>query len=80
MFLIWNGEGSYKKHLEDMKIFRRFFDMQQTEEPELVKDMPVLFGVKPPQESGLIRSITDKKGKVIFVPIWEITPAKGIQN
>jgi hypothetical protein len=60
-----------------MKTFRQAHNNQQTEQ---FKDMPILFGVKPPQETGLIRSITDNKGKVIFVPVWKMTLARGSNN
>ncbi len=77
MILVWNNMNSFRRHLDDMKTFRQAHNSQQTEQ---FKDMPILIGVKPPQETGLIRSITDNKGKVIFVPVWKMTLARGSNN
>ena len=60
-----------------MKTFRETHKNRPTEQ---FKDMPILFNVKPPQEIGLINSLTDDKGKVIFVPVWKITLARGTNN
>jgi hypothetical protein len=80
MILVWQNMGSFKQHLEDMRFFRQSHDNGPTENLKIIKDMPVLCDIKLPTETGLIKSITNNKGKVIFVPIWEIKLAKGIQN
>ena len=77
MILVWNNMKSFQRHLEDMKTFRQTHKTQQTEQ---IKDMPILGIVNPPQETGLIKSITDNKGKIIFTPIWKITLARGSNN
>lgn len=77
MILAWNNISSYKQHQDDMKTFREIHKKKQTEQ---LRDMPALFKVRPPKESGLINNLTDKKGKVIFVPIWRMTLARGINN
>ena len=77
MILVWNNMNSFKRHLDDMKSFRQTHKNRQTEQ---LMDMPLLFNIKPPQETGVINSITDNKGKVIFVPIWKIALARGIYN
>ncbi len=77
MILVWNNMQSFKQHLEDMKTFRQTHQTRQTEQ---IKDMPILINVKPPQETGLIKNITDNKGKVIFVPMWKMTLARGSNN
>jgi hypothetical protein len=68
---------SFKQHLEDMKTFRQTHKTRQTEQ---IMDMPLLINVNPPQETGLIKNITDDKGKVIFVPIWKIALDRGLNN
>jgi len=77
MILIWNNMNSFRRHLEDMKTFRQAHNNRQTEQ---VKNMPILSDVKPPRETGLIKNITDNKGKVIFAPIWKISLARGSNN
>lgn len=77
MILVWNNMKSFNRHLEDMKTFRQTHKTRQTEQ---IKDMPILTNVKPPQETGLIKNITDNKGKVIFVPMWKMTLARGSNN
>lgn len=77
MILVWNNVKTFKQHIEDMKNFREAHTNRQTEQ---IKDMPELYLVKPPRETGLVNSLTDKKGKVIFVPIWKMSPARGTNN
>jgi hypothetical protein len=77
MILVWNNMNSFKRHLDDMKTFRQTHKSRQIEQ---LKDMPELFNVKPPQETGIIKSVTDKNGKAIFVSIWKIALARGINN
>lgn len=77
MILVWNNMKSFQRHLEEMKTFRQTHQTRQTEQ---IKNMPILVDVMPPQETGLIKSITDDKGKVIFAPIWKITLARGLNN
>ncbi len=80
MILVWNNMDSFKRHLEDMRAFRQSHNNWQMAEAKTFKDMPVLIDVKPPRETGLIESITDNQGKLIFVPIWKMKRAGGSQN
>jgi hypothetical protein len=50
------------------------------EDGNMLKDIPLLFDVQPPHETGLIRTITNAKGKIVFVPIWEMILPRGSQN
>lgn len=77
MILVWNNMNSFKRHLEDMKNFRQNHKSRPAEQ---FKDMPLLFNVKPPQETGLIKSITNDYGRVSFFPIWKIKLPRATNN
>jgi hypothetical protein len=81
MVLIWNDIKSFQRHLEDMKEFRQsHLDAAATEGLKLLKDMPIPFDSIPSCGTGIIKSFTDARGKIILVPIWKTTPPKGSQN
>jgi hypothetical protein len=80
MILVWNNMNSFKRHLEDMRLFRQGHNNMPTEEVKIFKDMPLLFNVKPPRETGIIRSLTNNKGITIFVPIRKMTLTRGSEN
>ena len=81
MVLIWNNLKSFQRHLENMKTFRQLhLDVTTTEGLKLLKDMPIWFDNIPSCETGIIKSFTDARGKIIFVPIWEIEIPRGSQN
>jgi hypothetical protein len=77
MILTWNNINSFKQHVDDMKTFRETHKNPQTEQ---LKDMPLLVTVKPPQETGLIKSLTDDNEKVIFITMKRITLTRGTNN
>ncbi|OGO17633.1 MAG: hypothetical protein A2Z15_01495 [Chloroflexi bacterium RBG_16_50_11] len=81
MILVWDNVKSFQRHLEDMRSFRHFHHINSpAAELKMMKDMPVPFNITPPHETGLIKSICDARGKIILVPIWQVTPARGLQN
>jgi hypothetical protein len=81
MILIWNDVHSFERHLEDMRLFRRSHnDIPPVVELKFFKDMPIPFDIEPPRETGIIKSFTDSRGKLILVPIWETTLPRGSQN
>ncbi|MGD0780706.1 MAG: hypothetical protein ABR954_08040 [Dehalococcoidales bacterium] len=86
MILVWNNINSFNRHLKDMRVFCQAHKNGQKWEPKItedvktLKDMGLLFDVQPPHEKGLIRSITDARGKIVFVPIWEMILPRGSQN
>ena len=77
MMVIRNNKNSFKRHVEDMKYFRQNHKSRPAEQFE---DMPQLLGVKLPQETGLIESISDDYGRVVFFPIWKIKLLQGTNN
>lgn len=81
MVLVWNATKFYQRHLEDMKTFRQsHLDVPVTEGLKLLKEIPLQFDNIPAGGTGIIKSLTDAKGKVIIVPIWKINPPRGSQN
>ena len=81
MVLVWNNIKSFQRHLEDMKSFRRtHLEAPPGEGLTLLKDMPIPFDIIPPCGTGIIKSFTDGRGKVILVPIWKTTLPRGSQN
>jgi len=81
MILVWDNIRSFQQHLEDMRLFQH----SHTPNPpvidlKMLKDMPMTFDVTPPRETGLIRSVYDSKGKLILVPIWQVSHSRGAQN
>ena len=81
MVIVWNDIKSFRRHLEDMKTFRQSHpDIAATEELKLLKEISLKFDNLPAGGTGIIKSLTDAKGKIIIVPIWRINPPKGSQN
>jgi hypothetical protein len=81
MVLVWNDIKSFQRHLEDMKVFRQaHLDSAPMEGLKLLKDMPIPFDATPSCGTGIIKSFTDTRGKVILVPIWKTTLPRGSQN
>jgi hypothetical protein len=80
MFPVWHNMDSFKRHVEDMKNFRQSHNNRPTEVSKITNDMPELFDVKPPRETGLIKSLNNDKGRLIFVPIWKISLPRGARN
>jgi hypothetical protein len=80
MILIWNNVNSFRRHLEEMRLFRESHYDEPIEASKMLKNLPVLFDVQPPHETGLINSLTDDKGRLIIVPIQKITLHRGSQN
>lgn len=77
MILVWNDVDSFKQHLEDMKNFRQHHNNLPTEQSE---DIALSLGVTPPQAADLIKSITNDRGRTIFVPIWSMKSARRTNN
>ncbi len=80
MILVSDNMNSFKQHHEEMRQFRESHHNVLMVSPKTLRDLPVIYGVRPPQETGLIRSLTNSQGKLVIVPIWKITLARGIQN
>jgi hypothetical protein len=54
MILVLNNMNSFQQHLEDMKNFRQNHKSRPAEQ---INDMPRLFDVRLPQETGLIKAL-----------------------
>jgi hypothetical protein len=81
MILVWNNIRSFQQHLEDMRLFRHAHSSNTPViDLKMLKDMPMTFDVVPPPETCLVRSIYDSKGKLMLVPIWQVTQSRGSQN
>ncbi len=80
MILVWNNVDSFKRHLQDMRSFHQAHYAIQKSDARMLKDMALLGDVRPPHETGFIKKITDIRGKIVFVPIWEMTLPRGSQN
>lgn len=80
MILIWNNINSFRQHLEEMRLFRESHIDEPMETAKEFKNMPILHDVKPPHETGLVKSLTDEKSRLAFVPIPKITLHRGSQN
>lgn len=80
MILVWNDTNAFREHLEDMRQFRQSHDSFMAMSLKALKNLPVQYAVKPPSETGLIKSLTNNKGNLIIVPIWKVNPVKGSQN
>ncbi len=80
MILMWDNIESFERHLETMLEFRKSHREVAASDMKALRDMPVPTNVRPPRETGLINEITDKNGQAIFVPMWQITPARNSNN
>ena len=80
MILVWNDVKSFQRHLEEMCQFRRAHRWSEAASLRLLKDMPILFDVNPPENAGRIAGFTGAGGKCVVVPIWKVAPPRGSQN
>ncbi len=81
MILVWDNIKSFQQHLEDMRLFRKsHFHKTPVVDLRMLKDMPIPFDIKLPQETGLIKSVYDSRGRLILVPIWRVNLSRGSQN
>jgi hypothetical protein len=80
MILTWNDAKSFECHIEDMRVFRQSHFAATWEELKMLKDIPTPFDIGPQCQKGIITTFTDTRGKVIIVPIWEITLPRSSQN
>jgi len=81
MILVWDNIKSFQKHLEDMRLFcNSHVHKTPIVDLRMLKDMPIVVDIKPPQETGLIRSVFNARGKLVIVPIWRVNLSRGSQN
>jgi len=78
--LVWNDAKSFKKHLEDMRMFRQLHQSSLESRFTLLKDMPTPGDIHPQNNTGGARSFISARVKSIIVPIWEIVPPRNSQN
>ena len=80
MILVWNDPKSFKRHLEDMRIFRRSHNDNPENIMTSLKDMPTLCEIHPENNRGKINIRASSGVKMIFVPIWKIELPRDSQN
>jgi nucleosome binding factor SPN SPT16 subunit len=77
MILVWKDMTSFCRHLHE------FWQMQKASPSHRwnkVRDMPSVRDIQLKNNSGGVNRFVDSRGKSIVVPIWKITPPRGIQN
>jgi len=79
MILVWNDAKSFKRHVETMKMFR-LSHCAYPADGLLLRDMPEPHEIAPAPRERLITCLTDSRGKVILVPIWEMAMPPGSRN
>lgn len=77
--LVWNDAKSFKKHLEDMRMFRQSHQSNLEDRFTLLKDIPTSCGIHPQSKTGA-RGFISARGKPTIVPIWEIELPRNSQN
>ena len=81
MVLVWNDISSFRRHVENMKSFRRtHLDSPPMEAFKLLKEIPQQLDEIPSCGTGIIESFIDNRGKVAIVPIWQMSLPRGSQN
>jgi hypothetical protein len=77
----WNNTDTFKRHIQDMKSFRRAHTDPVGGEPEkTAKEIsaPQINNIYTPEDTG--RTLTDENGHIIVVPIQDIEMPGGSQN
>jgi hypothetical protein len=80
MILIWKDMTSFCRHLHEMKVFRQLHQANPRYPWGKVRDMPIMSDIQLQSNAGGASRFYNSKGKPIVVPIWRISPPKGIQN
>jgi hypothetical protein len=81
MILVWNNIKSFQQHLEDMRLFRNaHIHNTPVVDLKMLQDMPIPFDVTLPQETGIVKSFYNARGKLIIVPIWKVALSRGSEN
>jgi hypothetical protein len=80
MALVWNSTESFKRHLEDMKSFRKSHSGNLEASPALLKNMPAPRHMPYPGNTGGVSGFISSRGKSTLVPIWEIALPRGSYN
>jgi hypothetical protein len=79
MILVWHDACSFKRHLEDMRNFRKSHRARPPCKVPLLKNLPVVDEVRPPNYRGIF-NFHNVNGKMIIVPIWDIEVAQNSHN
>ena len=80
MILVWKDMTSFCRHLHDMRIFWQLHQKNPRYRWNKVRDMPAMNDVQLRGNAGGANRFYNSDGKAIVVPIWKITPPRGIQN
>ena len=81
MILVWNNTNVFRQHIEEMESFRRTHAHLAPAEPlKTVRAAPVPINNHCSLPSSHPDVFTDKKGKTIVVPIWDLSMPKGSEN
>jgi hypothetical protein len=79
MILVWNDIKSFRRHLEAMKTFRKSHGVVPAQGLPM-KDMPLLRDMVRSLKGTRVTTLTGDRGKLIFVPIWDVEAEPGSQN
>jgi len=77
----WKNIEPFKRHMEEMDCFRRAHANMAPAEPEKTNGLltgPRMFPT--PRHDVAENMFTDEQGRVIVVPIWDVTIPRGSQN
>jgi hypothetical protein len=78
--LVWHDAKSFKRHLEQMRMFRLTHHDNLKSRFALLKDMPVSGGVHFPSKTGGTRGLISMRGKSTLIPVREIVLHENSQN
>ena len=80
MALVWNDAKSFKRHLEQMRMFRQAHHSDAKSRLALIKDMPNSCDIDPQSKCGESRVFNRTRRRSLTVPIWEIELPRNSQN
>jgi predicted RNA-binding protein with PUA-like domain len=80
MILVWKDMTSFCRHLHDMRVFWQLHQKNPRYRWNKVRDMPAMNEMRLRGNAGGANRFYSSNGKAIVVPIWKITPPRGIQN
>jgi hypothetical protein len=81
MTIVSNSTTAFQRHEKDMKSFRRAHtDIPNAEPRKPYLISPVMLDTASLFRTRLKTCFTDARGKLILIPIWQLTLPKGSEN
>jgi hypothetical protein len=80
MILLWNDVKSFNRHLENMRQFRQWHQVNEKHDWNLIKDMPMTHDIHVSLNTGGARRFLDANSYKMVVPLRKNTLPGNSQN